>query len=48
MNSLADLWLHSGKDPKCLYQSDTEDIVVELKAWVDRRKAHNSVNVAAS
>ena len=45
MDSLADLWVRSGRNPQRLYQGSTEDIVKELKAWVERRKASNNVNM---
>lgn len=45
MNSVADLWVRSGRNPERLYQGSTEDIVKELKAWVERRKTHNNVAI---
>ena len=46
MNSLAELWVLSGEKPGRLYQGGTEEIVVKLKAWVERRKTNNSKNMA--
>ncbi|CAD6584309.1 MAG: hypothetical protein ASARMPREDX12_001617 [Alectoria sarmentosa] len=43
MDSLADLWVQSGKKHQRLYQGSIENIVKELKAWVERRKANNNV-----
>lgn len=45
MDSLADLWVQSGKKHQRLYQGSVEDIIKELKAWVERRKANNNVNM---
>lgn len=41
-----DLW--SGKKPKRLYRGSEQEIVKELKAWVERRKAHKNVNMDVS
>ena len=48
MNSLADLWVRSGKNPGRLFQGSIEVIAAELKAWIERRKVHNDINMAAS
>lgn len=43
-----DLWVSSGKNHQRLYHGSTDDIVKELKAWVERRKAHNDVSMDVS
>lgn len=48
MDSLADVWVRSGKSLRCLYQGSTQDIIDELKAWVERRKANNDAAMEAS
>lgn len=48
MDSLADLWIRSGKNADRLYQGSTQQIVQELKAWVDRRKALNDIAMKVS
>lgn len=45
MDSLADLWVRSGKKHQRLYQGSMEDLIKELRAWVERRKAKNNVNM---
>ena len=48
MDSLADLWVRSGKSSDRLYQGGTSEIVTELNAWVERRKALNGLIMNAS
>ena len=47
MDSHADIWVRSGRNPRLLYEGHTEEIFAELKAWVERRKAHNDTDMAA-
>ena len=48
MDSFVDLWVSSGKNRQRLYHGSTDDIFKELKAWVERRKAHNDVSMDVS
>lgn len=45
MDSLADLWIRSGKNNQRLFRGSADEIVKELKAWVNRRKVHNDVSM---
>ena len=47
MDSHADIWVRSGRNPRLLHEGSTENIVAELKAWVERRRAHNDTDMAA-
>ena len=47
MDWLAELWVRSGRSTRRLYKGSTEGIVTALKAWVERRKAHNDTDMAA-
>ena len=42
MQSLADTWIRSGKSSKCLYPGSKEEIITELKSWVERRRILNN------
>lgn len=46
MNALADVWVGSGKDSKCLYRGKRKVIIAELKSWVQRRKTLNDFKIA--
>ena len=48
MDSLADLWIRSGKNTQRLFRGSTDEMVEELKAWVERRKANNDARMEAS
>ena len=48
MQSLADAWVRSGHDPRCLYSGNNDEIITELKSWVDRRKTLNNTRMAES
>lgn len=48
MQSLADVWVRSGKISRCLYYGSKEEIITELKSWVERRKTFNNAKVAES
>ena len=48
MDSLADLWVRSRKNPELLYPGSTASITQELEAWVIRRKANNDANMNIS
>ena len=46
MESLADVWFRSGKSSECLYPGSKEEIITELKYWVQRRKTFNDIRMA--
>ena len=46
MESLADVWFRSGKSSECLYPGSKEEIIKELKYWVQRRKTFNNIQMA--
>ena len=46
MQSLADAWIRSGKNSKCLHPGSKEEIITELKSWVERRKTLNNTKFA--
>ena len=45
MESLADVWVRSGKNSKYLYLGNREEIITELKSWVKRRKILNNIKM---
>lgn len=46
MESLADVWFRSGKSSECLCPGSKEEIITELKYWVQRRKTFNNIRMA--
>ena len=48
MDPVAELWVRSGRNHQLLYQGKTEDIITELKAFVQRRKVYNNLFLACS
>ena len=45
MQSLADVWDRSGRNSKCLCPGSKEEIITELKSWVERRKILNNTKM---
>ena len=41
-------WVRSGRNPRRLYEGSTEEIVAELRAWVQRRRANDDTKMAVS
>ena len=48
MNALAEIWVRSGGSHELLYQGSTEDIITELKAFLQRRKIYNNLFLAGA
>ena len=43
MNSLADVWVRSGKESKYLYPGSKKEVITELKSWLKRRETLNNI-----